>query len=307
MKEKKEKKGGFLRWPWNVIVYVLLVLVLRIFAIPVILILMWVQRKNNPHGAEEGFCLSRTRKRLTWLIWALLVFVVSAALFCMLKVGLDQERTYWETMDYVTLAVCGVGGPLLFIAGVYLVYVAIRDTFFPEKSTLAKSIREQLPYPDDAPPVDKLFAMVDEDLKENGLWFASVGIGKEWVLGDKVNKIDRIRGIFVVNEIHRHHTETGIRTNRTMELVLIDDRWQRNVTSFNSLKELQAAADYLALQVPDARRGVNGANMEFWNMKEEEQENFEREFRQKQSLRASGQMQQEVLGGKRRGMEEYYG
>ena len=39
MKGKKEKKGGFLRWPWNVIVYVLLVLVLRIFAIPVILIL----------------------------------------------------------------------------------------------------------------------------------------------------------------------------------------------------------------------------------------------------------------------------
>ena len=42
-------------------------------------------------------------------------------------------------------------------------------------------------------------------------------------------------------------------------------------------------------------------------MKEEERENFEREFRQKQNLRASGQMQQEVLGGKRRGMEEYYG
>lgn len=292
MKEKKEKKGVFLRWPWNVVVYVLLVLVLRIFAIPVILILMWVQRKNNPHGVEEGYCLSHTRKRLTWLIWAFLVLVASAALFCMLKVGLDQERTYWETMDYVTLAFCGIGGPLLLIGGIYLGYVAIRDTFFPEKSTLAQSIRKQLPYPDEAPAVDKLFAMVDEDLKKNGRWFASVGIGKEWVLGDVANRIDRIRGIFVVNELHRHHTQTGIRTSRTMELVLIDDRWQRNVTSFNNLKELQAAADYLALQVPDAKRGVNGENMDFWNMKEEARENFEREFRQKQNLRASKQMWQ---------------
>ena len=163
----EEKKGRFLRWPWNVVVYVLLALVLRIFAVPVILILMWVQRKNNPHGISEGYCLSRTRKRLTWLIWAFLVLVVSAALFFMLKVGLEQDKTYWETMDYVTLAVCGVGGPLLLIGGLYLGYTAVRDTFFPARSALAQSIRNQLPYPDSSPPVDELFAMVDKDLMEN--------------------------------------------------------------------------------------------------------------------------------------------
>ena len=130
----EEKKGRFLRWPWNVVVYVLLALVLRIFAVPVILILMWVQRKNNPHGISEGYCLSRTRKRLTWLIWAFLVLVVSAALFFMLKVGLEQDKTYWETMDYVTLAVCGVGGPLLLIGGLYLGYTAVRDTFFQREA-----------------------------------------------------------------------------------------------------------------------------------------------------------------------------
>ena len=291
----EEKKGRFLRWPWNVVVYVLLALVLRIFAVPVILILMWVQRKNNPRGISEGYCLSRTRKRLTWLIWAFLVLVVSAALFFMLKVGLEQDKTYWETMDYVTLAVCGVGGPLLLIGGLYLGYTAVRDTFFPARSALAQSIRNQLPYPDSSPPVDELFAMVDKDLMENAQWFGPVGIGREWVLGDGANKIDRIRGIFVVTEIHQHHTQTGIRTSRNMELVLIDDRWQRTVTSFNNLKDLQAAADCLALRVPEARCGNNSENIDFWTMDEAAREDFERKFRQKQNRRASERIQQEML------------
>lgn len=285
----EEKKGGFLRWPWNVVVYVLLVLVLRVFAIPVILILMQVQKRNNPHGMAEGYCLSRTRRRLTWLIWVLLVLVVSGGMFYMFYVGFHLNRTYWETMDYVTLAVCGIGGPLLLTGGLYLGYIAIRDTFFPEKSTLAQSIRRQLSYPDEALPVEELFATVDHDLEKNARWFGKVGVGREWVLGDGANRIDRIRGIFVVNELHQHHTQTGVRTSRNMELVLIDDRWQRTVTSFNSLKDLRAAADYLALRVPDAQRGVNGENINFWTMDEEARQNFEREFRQKQRRRESDQ------------------
>ena len=43
----KENKGWFLRWPWNVIIYLLLFLVLRLFAVPIILILMQIQQKNN--------------------------------------------------------------------------------------------------------------------------------------------------------------------------------------------------------------------------------------------------------------------
>lgn len=291
----EEKKGRFLRWPWNVVIYVLLALVLRIFAVPVILILMWIQRKNNPHGISEGYCLSRTRKRLTWLIWAFLLLVVSVSLFCLLKVWLEQDKTYWETMDYVKLAVCGAGGPLLLIGGLYLGYTAVRDTFFPARSALAQSIRNQLPYPDSSPPVDELFAMVDQDLMKNAQWFGPVGIGQEWVLGDGANKIDRIRGIFVVNKIHQHHTQTGIRTSRNMELVLIDDCWQRTVTSFNNLKDLQAAADCLALRVPEARRGANSENIDFWTMDEAAREDFEREFRQKQNRRASERIQRETL------------
>ncbi len=291
MKEKK----GFLRWPWNVVVYVLLVAALRLFAVPIILYLMWLQKKNNPHGVAEGYCLSRTRKRLTWLIWSLLVLLLAGGMLVMLWVGLGQDRTNWETMDYITLALCGAGGPLFLLGGFYLAYVAIRDSFFPARSSLAKSIRNQLPYPEEAPPVEELFAMVDRDLEENGQWFGPVGIGREWVLGDGANRIDRIRGIFVINEIHQHHTNTGVRTSRNMELVLIDDRWQRTGTSFNNLQDLQAAAECLALRVPDARRGNGSQCTDFWTMDESGKEDFQRWFRQRQNLRASESVRKEAL------------
>ncbi len=291
----KENKGGFLRWPWNAVVYVLLAVTLRLFAIPVILLLMGLQRRNNPHGQAEGYCLSRTRKRLTWLIWALLALTVGGVLVYMLFVGLGLDRAYRDATDYVTLAFCGVGGPLLVVGGLYLAYAAIRDSFFPERSALAQSIRSQLPYPEEAPPAEELFAMVDGDLRESGQWFGPVGVGREWVLGDGVNKIDRIRGIFVVNELHQHHTQTGVRTRRDMELVLIDDRWQRTVTSFHDLKDLQAAADCLRLRVPEAAWGSNGQNMDFWTMDESAREDFERDFRQRQARRASAAAQREIL------------
>ena len=45
---EKKKSGGFLRWPWNVVVYILLIVVLRLFAIPVILILIGVHGRTTP-------------------------------------------------------------------------------------------------------------------------------------------------------------------------------------------------------------------------------------------------------------------
>lgn len=41
---------------------------------------------------------------------------------------------------------------------------------------LAQSIRNQLPYPDEAPPVKELFSMVDQDLKQNGQWYGKLGM-----------------------------------------------------------------------------------------------------------------------------------
>ena len=143
---EEKKRGGFLRWPWNVVIYMAVFAALRLFPalrpfaviyLILFLILMGLQRKNNPHGAAEGYCLNRTRKRLTWLIWALLAAALGAGLVCMLVVGLRQDRTYWETSDYGTLAVCGIGGPLLLLLGLYLGYTAVRDACFPERSALA--------------------------------------------------------------------------------------------------------------------------------------------------------------------------
>ena len=291
MKETKEGASGlkFLRWPWNVVIYIALVLVLRIFAVPIILLLMGMQKKNNPHGVEEGYCLTRTRKRLIWCLWAAILLVFAAGMGVMFYVGLGQDRTYWETKDYVVLAVSGGGAVFMAVLAVCLGYMGIRDAFFPEKGTLAQSIRNQLPFPDGAPPVDQLFAMVDNDLKENGSWFGEVGIGKEWVLGDEANRLDRIRGIFTVDKIHQRSTQTGTRTSRTLELVLIDNRWQKSVTDFKDPQDLRAAAEFIALRVPDAVRGVNDQYADFLKKNDIERENFEREFQQKQNLRASEQ------------------
>ncbi len=291
MKGTKEEKEGlkFLRWPWNVVIYILLFAALRIFAVPVILLLMGMQRKNNPHGVEEGYCLTRTRKKLTWCLWAVILLVLAAGLGVMFYVGLGQDRTYWETKDYVTLAVSGGGAVFLLALGIGLGYVGVRDAFFPEKGTLARSIRNQLPFPDGAPPVGELFAMVDDDLKENGVWFGEAGIGKEWVLGDEANRIDRIRGIFTVDKIRRNSTQTGSRTTRILELVLIDNRWHKSVTDFKDPQDLRDAAEYLALRVPDAVRGVNDQYGDFLGKNDVERDNFEREFLQKQNRRASEQ------------------
>lgn len=294
---EEKKKRSFLRWPWNVVIYVLLAVVFRIFSIPIILFLMWYQRKNNPHGAAEGYCLSRTRKRLIWLLWSLLILFLSVCLAVFFLDGIKTDRGGWETTDYVTLVISGGGTVVLAAAGVYTAYAAVRDTFFPARSALAQSIRSQLPYPDEAPEVAELFDMVDRDLKENGQWFGPVGVGKEWVLGEMANRIDRIRGIFVVDQVHVRSGGSGTRSSRTLELVLIDNRWQKSVTTFRDPGDLRAAADCLALRVPDARRGKNDQYANFLQMDESQQEEFERDFRQKQSRRSSAQVLQESMNG----------
>ena len=57
--ETKEtsKKGFYLKWPWNILVYIVLVAILRIISIPVILLIMWWNKKQQPDGPEEGYYL----------------------------------------------------------------------------------------------------------------------------------------------------------------------------------------------------------------------------------------------------------
>ena len=283
--EKNKSCPRWLSWPWNVVIYVALFLVLRIFAIPFILILIAIRGKYSPHGAAEGYCLSRTRRRLVWLIPGVILLALGCvAIYLTLTVAPAEE-----VKD--RLMVGGLGAVALLI-GICLSVVGIRDAFFPEKSKLAQSIRNQLPFPDEAPGVAELFAMVDDDLAKNGIWFGPVGVGNEWVLGSEASYIPRICGIFVVDRIRRTGAGEHRRNTREMALILIDDRWQLSRTDYYSgPQELRAAADAIALRAPDARRGVNEEYEQFLYLDEEAQEKFLQEKRRRQRARAAEESQ----------------
>ena len=207
-----EKKKFYLKWPVNLIVYILLAVLLRIFAIPVILLIMRWNKKQQPEGPEGGYCLDRTRKGLAKLFWALLYLFFGFAGGVCFYMQMQEDRSLWELKDWaftIFAAVLCLGGTAL---GLIEAYTDLRDAFCPAKSKLAKSIRSQLPYPEEAPPVEELFAMVDKDIRENGQWFDRVAIGKEWVFGDEVTSIARIRGVFLRDEIRTHYSNNRRRT-----------------------------------------------------------------------------------------------
>ena len=254
--EPKEtsKKRFYLKWPWNVLVYITLVVLLRIFSIPLILLIMWWNKKQQPDGPEEGYCLQRTRGRLKELILAA-IFAVGGGLaiwfFAVAEtMPYEAERLKEEmSFGYYLIPVVGAGAILV---GLVLAYRSLRDALVPEKSALARSIRSQLPYPEEAPPVKELFAMVDQDLKQNGQWCGKLGVGKEWVLGDKVSSISRIRGVF--SRVERHTRHAGKRTQVTYlyEIWIVDDRRQQQVTSLRSKGEVEEAMDCLRRRAPAA-------------------------------------------------------
>lgn len=252
MERDKAKKRMYLKWPWNLVVYVLLVALLRIFAIPVILLLMWWNKKQQPDGPAEGYCLQRTRGRLILLVWAAVALLMAAAGAAYLTLSWTVDKTGWDYMEYIKLAAAGllaVSG--LLVAG-YLAYTGLRDAFCPEKSQLARSIRQQLPYPEEAPPVNELFAMVDDDLCRNGQWFGRLAVGREWILGDEVSYIPRIRGVFWRDETRTRRSGNRVTTTRILQLWILDDRQQCRPTDLRQPKELQAALDCLRQRIPAA-------------------------------------------------------
>lgn len=149
-----------------------------------------------------------------------------------------------------------VAGVVAILVGLFLAYRSLRDALIPEKSTLAQSIRAQLPYPDEAPPVKELFAMVDQDLKQNGQWCGKLGVGREWVLGDEVSSIPRIRGVFSRAEQHTRHAGKRTQVTYIYEIWIVDDRRERQVTSLRSKRELEDAMDCLRQRAPAAVFGT---------------------------------------------------
>ena len=304
--KETSKKRFYLKWPWNVIIYILLVVVLRIFAIPLILLIMWWNRRQQPDGPEDGYCLQRTRGRLTGLIPAALLAVGGGLAIWFFAVAetmpYEAERLKEEiSFGYYLIPVAGTGAILV---GLFLAYRSLRDALHPEKSALAQSIRDQLPYPEEAPPVKELFAMVDQDLKQNGQWCGKLGVGREWVLGDEVSSIPRIRGVF--SRVERHTRHAGKRTQVTYlyEIRIVDNRRQQQVTSLKSKREVEEAMDCLRRRVPAAVFGEYNSR-EYNDLiyaKEEEQQyaqerayrnraaQFEEQNRREQEQRAQNQV-----------------
>ena len=283
-KESKQKRF-YLKWPWNVVVYIVLAVVLRLFAIPVILFLMWWNKKQQPDGPEEGYCLQRTRGRLIQLVWAALCLLVGAAGAAYLWANWTEAETGGEYITYIKMIVSGVIAVGGVIAAIYEAYTGLRDALCPEKSRLAKSIRAQLPYPDEAPPVKELFAMVDQDLRENGQWFGKLGIGKQWVLGDEVSAISRIRGVFGQNEWRVSHS--GDRTNRTriVQIWIVDNRQQQQIANLKTPEALEGAMDCLRQRAPAAVFGTYNSK-EYEGLvyaTEEEWYTKDREYRQRKA------------------------
>ena len=249
-----------------------------------------MERKENMERqssrAEERFCLRRARGRLTGLVPAALLMAGGALCLYFFYLGQtlpgeverldDQMRIFYHLCPFL-----GAGAALI---GLFLAYRSLRDALRPEKSALAQSIRDQLPYPDEAPPVKELFAMVDRDLRENGLWCGRLGIGKEWVLGDQVSRIPRIRGVFSRSE--RHTRRAGKRTIVTYlyEVWIVDDRRERQVTALRSQRELDDAMDCLRRRVPAAVFGAYDSreyNDLIYVKEDEQQYAQERAYRQR--------------------------
>ena len=240
---------------------------------------------------KDGWCRLRTRRRLSLLLWAALFLALAVMFIGVFFYQLPMDRTYWDTGDYTLFyASCPVGLAFAAVCA-YAAYTGVRDAFFPEKSRLAKSIRAQLPFPDEAPPVGELFAMVDNDIRDNGLWFDNVAVGSEWVLGEAVSYIPRIRAVFGRDEIQSRRTGNTTTTTRILQVYIIDDRRQVQVNDLKTPGELPMLLDCLKLRAPDALFRPYAQFVNYNSMDDGEWETVERDYRNRKAKRASKAVQ----------------
>lgn len=227
-----------------------------LFHVAIIFVLVsLIRKKVNPGMPRGGYCLARTRERLICLAWAVLLifFAVCLGVYCF--VLLTEDKDGWDYMNYIYLVIGLLGMAVCTVSGIYEGYTAIRDSLFPEKSRLAASIRSQLPHPDLAPSIQELFSIVDQDIEENGEWFGKVAVGKEWVLGDEASYIPHIRAVFGRDEIQTHHTGRGAQLRRIVQIYIVDNRKQVQVTSLQNSRKLNLLLSCLRLRAPLAYFG----------------------------------------------------
>ena len=138
---EQKKKGFRIPWPWSLILAIVFVVGAGYFIGYLWSFLLalgfsaW-QRRNNPDMPEGGYCLEKTRKRLPSLGIAVIALFLGFCVAVYIWMTLQEDRSYWESMEYVKLAVGGAGGLALLLCGIYTAYTSVRDAFWPERVLL---------------------------------------------------------------------------------------------------------------------------------------------------------------------------
>lgn len=244
----------------------------------VIAVFLFVKDKRNPGMPAGGYCLSRTRRRFSYLGIALLLLFISFAVGVFSLSLLMEDKTGWDYTDYIRLAVGILGTLALLAGGIYEGYTAVRDTFFPEKSRLAASIRSQLPFPDGAPGYRELFHMVDKDIEENGQKFDRVYVGTEWILGDDASYIPLIRAVFGRNELKRVTGGRSTQYQRIVQLYIVDSRRQVQITGLRDPRQLNPLLACIHEHAPAAYFGDYDQYIGYCAKNDEEWAAMEREY-----------------------------
>lgn len=296
------KRGFQLKWPWNWFVCGIFVVgagyfIGYLWSALLAALFLWIQKKRHLDAVPQGgYCLNRTRKRLARLGWSLLYLGVAFCCGVVFFVQMQEDRSAWKLEEWVMLIVCAILASGAALLCVYETYTCLRDALCPAKSRLAKSIRSQLPYPDEAPDVAELFARVDQDIQENGMWFDRVAIGKEWVLGDEAASIPRIRGVFPRDKIKTHVSTSRSRITRIVQLWLVDDRRQTQCTDLRSPSELEMAVKCLRLRCPEAFFSDYNKLSAFAGKTDEDWQAMERDFRARRDCRLAQEEERKRQG-----------
>ncbi len=244
---------------------------------------------------QESYCRKRTKKSLKRIAWALVGFMIALTCGVTFMVRFRSDKTYWVTTDYVSLIVAAFLAAAGFFFGLYEFCTGLRDVFFPAKSSLAKSIRAQLPRPDTGMDVEELFAIVDRDLYEHGIWFngEKAAVGQEWVLGEDAVYIPRIRVACGRDDIVTHGTGSRVQSSRVIAFYLLDDRKKAHSTAFHSPDELRAFLDCLKLRAPDVYVCSYQEYLSCRGSSDIEWEKTLREFQHRKNEREFGIMEKE--------------
>lgn len=188
------------------------------------------------------------------------VLLVLGGLFAALGLFLVAAIVGGRQGDRGTIIMAAVIAAVIFlIPGVLMLVLGIRKTKTrrrdsdPERSRLVSSIRRHLPAEQAGLPLDRLFAVVDQDLSGGREFGKDVVLGQEWALvGDLAVPIRCIRGVFL--QILSHRTQYTYISNHI--ITVCDDTRECGTASFLADGE-QATECYKALctAAPWAMRG----------------------------------------------------